>query len=141
MSNIKKARLMGARSMNMGRAIPSAVQTLGADRGPRVKKRRDLIKVKKMSKIKRWLRNWILDDENQIESLPYATESDEPNYEDHTTLRFNVTSARGGIILTVRNYDKRTDNHYYTAHVLHDDQNIADSIAQIVSMELLRSGS
>lgn len=136
MSNIKKAR-----SLKAGRALSSSMQSLGADRGPRVKKQRNLIKVKKMSKIKRWLRNWILDDENQIESLPYATESDEPNYEDHTTLRFNVTSARGGIILTVRNYDKRTDNHYYTAHVLHDDQNIADSIAQIVSMELLRSGS
>ncbi len=97
-------------------------------------------KVKKMNKIKTWLRNWIFDDQDKESNLPYATDSEDRTYEDDNTLRFNITSARGGVILTVRNYDKRNDRHFYTAHVLHDDQNVAEGVAQIVSMELLRGG-
>ena len=93
-----------------------------------------------MNKFKLWLRNWIMNDSSadSNESL-YVTASDTPrDYDDESSLRFTVTPARGGVILTVRNYDKRQDRHFYTAHVLHDDQNIAEGIAQIVSMELLR---
>lgn len=96
-------------------------------------------KANKMSKFKTWLRNWILNEsvEEKAESV-YVSHDSNRDYEDDASLRFTITPARGGIILTVRNYDKRNDRHFYTAHVLHDDQNIADGVAQIVSMELLR---
>lgn len=92
-----------------------------------------------MSKFKTWLRNWILNEsvEEKAESV-YVSHDSNRDYEDDASLRFTITPARGGIILTVRNYDKRNDRHFYTAHVLHDDQNIAEGVAQIVSMELLR---
>lgn len=94
-------------------------------------------KVNKMGKFKSWLRNWIFDEAPTQESL-YVTSDASRDYEDESSLRFTVTPARGGVIFTVRNYDKRQDRHFYTAHVLHDDQNVAEGIAQIVSMELLR---
>lgn len=90
--------------------------------------------------IKRWLRNWLMrDDEPKV--LAYATVSDGANSaidEDHT-IRFNVTPARGGIVVSVRQYDRKTDRTNYTNHVIHDDENVAESIGHIVSMELLRS--
>ena len=97
------------------------------------------IKVNKMNKFKLWFRNWLYDDHSAEDEKAMAHDDDHRNYEDDKTLKFNVTTARGGVILTVRNYDQRQDRHFYTAHVLHDDQNIAEGVAQIVSMELLRS--
>ena len=97
------------------------------------------IKVNKMNKFKLWFRNWLYDDHSDEAEKALAHDDDHRNYEDDKTLKFNVTTARGGVILTVRNYDQRQDRHFYTAHVLHDDQNIAEGVAQIVSMELLRS--
>ena len=97
------------------------------------------IKVNKMNKFKLWFRNWLYDDGSAEEEKALAYDDDHRNYEDDKTLKFNVTTARGGVILTVRNYDERQDRHFYTAHVLHDDQNIAEGVAQIVSMELLRT--
>ena len=97
------------------------------------------IKVNKMNKFKIWFRNWLYDDHNDEAEKVLAHDDDHRNYEDDKTLKFNVTTARGGVILTVRNYDQRQDRHFYTAHVLHDDQNIAEGVAQIVSMELLRT--
>ena len=119
------------------------VKTLGSRpsnqwvRGSSVTK---VTKVKKMNKLKTWLRNWIFDDNDKEDLAVYASNDANRDYEDDSSLRFNVTTARGGVILTVRNYDKRNDRHFYTAHVLHDDQNVAEGVAQIVSMELLRSG-
>jgi len=97
------------------------------------------IKANKMNKFKLWFRNWLYDDHSDEAEKVLAHDDDHRNYEDDKTLKFNVTTARGGVILTVRNYDQRQDRHFYTAHVLHDDQNIAEGVAQIVSMELLRS--
>ena len=99
------------------------------------------IKVNKMNKFKIWFRNWLYDEGSAQDAadLRLAHDDDDRNYEDDKTLKFNVTTARGGVILTVRNYDQRQDRHFYTAHVLHDDQNIAEGVAQIVSMELLRT--
>ena len=97
------------------------------------------IKVNKMNKFKLWFRNWLYDDHNDEAGPVLAHDDEGRNYEDDKTLKFNVTTARGGVILTIRNYDQRQDRHFYTAHVLHDDQNIAEGVAQIVSMELLRS--
>jgi len=97
------------------------------------------IKVNKMNKFKIWFRNWLYDDHSDEAEKVRAHDDEDRNYEDDKTLKFNVTAARGGVILTVRNYDQRQDRHFYTAHVLHDDQNIAEGVAQIVSMELLRT--
>ena len=61
--------------------------------------------------------------------------------EDHriNSLRFNVTPARGGVVLTVRHYDRKRDEDNTTIHVLHDDQDLAKEVGNIVNMELLRS--
>jgi hypothetical protein len=96
---------------------------------------------------KRWLRNWLLSDETEKSrraekySNSVITSGSTFDADDHrvNTLRFNVTPARGGIVLTVKHYDRKRDEDHCTVHVLHDGQDLAKDIGEIVSMELLRS--
>jgi hypothetical protein len=97
---------------------------------------------------KRWLRNWLLSDESEKSrraekySNSVITGSTSTfDSEDHriNNLRFNVTPARGGVVLTVKHYDCKRDEDNTTVHVLHDGQDLAKDIGDIVSMELLRS--
>lgn len=96
---------------------------------------------RKMS-IKRWLRNWLMNDESKLSKAETGIQlsSDDPAYDNYRNqIRFNVQPARGGLIVTVKQYDPKRDENNHTVHIIHDDQNVAENIAHIVSMELLRS--
>jgi hypothetical protein len=101
-----------------------------------MKEARKLKKEPKMSKFKQWLRNWLNDQEEDIAVNQISTGND---IDSETALRFEVIPARGGVIVTVRHYDRQKDRFNHTNHVIHDDENIAEHIGQLVSMELLRS--
>lgn len=88
-----------------------------------------------MSKFKRWVRRWLFEEEVEKPSVSVR----EQEFDESQSLRFTVTPARGGIIVTVRHWDRRSDETKYTNHVMHDDENVSENIAQLVSMELLRS--
>ena len=95
---------------------------------------------------KQWLRNWLLNKDKEDKEQKYASPGisvgrSSFDDDDHriNTVRFNVTPARGGCVLTVKHYDQKRDEHNTTVHVLHEDQDLARNIGDIVSMELLRS--
>lgn len=54
-------------------------------------------------------------------------------------LRFNVLPARGGVIVELRKYDHKIDRNNNSTHIIPEGENVAESIGQIVSLELLRS--
>lgn len=68
-------------------------------------------------------------------------ERDEIGYEADSALRFQVTSARGGIILSMRKYDDTKDRTYYQNYVIPDGEDVATSMAHIIAMEMLRNSS
>jgi len=53
-------------------------------------------------------------------------------------LQFTVSAARGGLIVNVRTYDKQRDDYVYLNHLIHDDQDANNNIADIVSLELMK---
>ena len=56
------------------------------------------------------------------------------------TFRFDVTVARGGVIVTTRRYDPKKDETSEIINVLHDNsEDLSKDIAGIVSMEILKS--
>ena len=56
------------------------------------------------------------------------------------TFRFDVTIARGGVIVTTRRYDPKKDESHEIVNVLHDDsEDLTKDIAGIVAMEILKS--
>ena len=67
-----------------------------------------------------------------------AASVEETGFRDDHSLRFDVTSARGGVILSMRFYDSRTDRTHYQNYVIPDGEDVATSVAHIISMELLR---
>lgn len=85
---------------------------------------------------RRWLRNWLHRDELMV-SAEAPIESNRGNFEDSRTLNFNITPARGGMIVTNRYYNKRRGEYETNVHVIPDDADIPGTISQIVSMELL----
>lgn len=88
----------------------------------------------------RWLRhklrNWI-----NIDHAPniLAASSVRSNYEiDDNPMRFSVTMARGGVVVTSNVYDRAKDRYNCIIHVIHDDEDVAARIGQIVAMELIK---
>ena len=61
------------------------------------------------------------------------------DYNEDNTLKFSVTPARGGIIVAVRHYNRKKDTSDNTIHVIHDDEDVAHRVSEIVSMSLLRN--
>jgi len=55
------------------------------------------------------------------------------------TFRFDVSVGRGGVVLITRRYDPKKDETTEILNVIHDDQDIAAQIGQIVALEMLRS--
>jgi hypothetical protein len=93
--------------------------------------------------MKEWLRRKLhafMFPENEAK-VSISTREDELGYQDDHAIRFQVTSARGGIILSMRSYDHRNDRNQYQNYVIPDTEDASAAIAQIVSMELLRNPS
>jgi hypothetical protein len=86
------------------------------------------------------LKNFLYpDDEAGLQSPNRLTATSNDDYSEDNTLRFNVTPARGGIIVSVRNYNRKRDTSENTIHVIHDDEDVAKHVSEIVSMSLLRN--
>ena len=90
-----------------------------------------------------WLRQKIKnflypgDEVELVSSNRLSVTSDD--YNEDNTLKFSVTPARGGIIVSVRNYNRKKDTSENIIHVIHDDEDVSQRVAEIVSMSLLRN--
>ena len=96
-----------------------------------------VIRKEKMS-FKSWIKNWLNSDD-----LPYAQDmridsGPTRGVESENSIRFDVTPARGGLVITVRTYDRKSDSHNWVNYVIHDDEEAPARIAEIVSMNMLR---
>jgi len=113
--------VVAARKLGIGTALP---------------KQKKKEKVTMIDWLRNKIRNFIYPQDIESNDVIRA---DHDQIEESNTLRFTVTPARGGVIVQVRKYDRKNDDNLYVTHVIHDDENIGESIAHIVSMELLRS--
>jgi hypothetical protein len=55
------------------------------------------------------------------------------------TFKFDVSVGRGGVVLITRRYDAKKDETIEILNVIHDDEDIAAQIGQIVAMEMIKS--
>ena len=86
---------------------------------------------------KSWFRNWLhSDDEIKIprDSMAVAGSA-----EFDTPIRLNITPARGGVVVTTKHYDRQKDRQFEIVHVIHDDEDVAHKIGEIVAMELMKA--
>lgn len=96
-------------------------------------------KGKKMNFIKRKLRNWLLDGPDHYnEAVCISTDDDELNIGNQdNAMNFNVVSAAGGRIVQVRYYDRKSDRHSNKLHIITPEENLAEALAHILTIETM----
>jgi hypothetical protein len=86
--------------------------------------------------LKQRFRNWLNRDDDEAE---YVVGQDiEPARLDSDGMRLQIYKASGGFVVETRNYDRRTDRHNNTMHVITENQDLGEALGKIVMMEALR---
>lgn len=116
------------RNMAIGRVMPKPYATVTSMAEANQKRRKT-----KMS-FKQRLRDWLYDDSNDV---PVAIERDDNDLREEQSINFSVIPAAGGRIVQVRVYDHRTDRNSNKLHIITPDENLAESLAQILQIEQL----
>ena len=114
------------RNMANGRGIPYATATSMAE--PNQKR------IKTKMSFKQKLRDWLYDDSNET---PPRIERDENDLREEQAINFSVIPAAGGRIVQVRVYDHRKDHNVTKLHIITPEENLAESLAQILQIEQL----
>jgi len=83
---------------------------------------------------------WITRDEPANPST-YATSAAFPRGGlDSYGLSLNIYGADGGTVLEFRHYDISKDRSDYALHVISQNENFEERVAQAITMEMLRKG-
>jgi hypothetical protein len=96
-----------------------------------------------MKWLKRKLRKWV-DDAREEPDVYRASLSRGSlvSSEDSETfgepMRFTLTKANGGFIVSTRRYDNRTDRSSGDNYIITDEDDLGDAISKIVTMESLK---
>jgi hypothetical protein len=118
---------------NIARGLSNSIPKMTASKISGAKK-----KGNKMNFIKRKLRNWLMDDADQYETISVSTDDDELNIDNQdNTMNFNVVSASGGRIVQVRYYDRKSDRHSNKLHIITPEENLAEALAHILTIETM----
>jgi hypothetical protein len=113
------------RNMANGRGIPYPMTSMAEANQKRRKT--------KMS-FKQKLREWLYDDSNET---PPTIERDENDLREEQAINFSIIPAAGGRIVQVRVYDQRKDHNVTKLHIITPEENLAESLAQILQIEHL----
>jgi len=93
-----------------------------------------------MKWLKRKLRKWV--DDAREEPDVYIGNKVISSRDDVETfgepMRFTLTKANGGFIVSTRRYDNRTDRSSGDNYIITDEDDLGDAISKIVTMEALK---
>jgi hypothetical protein len=84
------------------------------------------------------IRNQLVSSHTLVSNNVTAIESDDAEFNHEQSMKFTVHSAHGGYIIELRTYNSKTDRHVQQLHLISDDADLSESIAKIMTMELLR---
>ena len=87
--------------------------------------------------LKQRFRNWLLDDNsyNEVASQDIYVEEDKLQSDG---MRLQIYKASGGYVVETRGYDRKTDRHQNTIHVITEQEDIGDRLSKIIMMESMR---
>ena len=92
-----------------------------------------------MNWLKRKLRNWINDYDNEVNmKLTPSRDIEAQVCDAEPILNFRVFSAVGGQVVEFRRYDRKTDRNDTTTYIVTKDQDFGDKISKIANMEMLK---
>ena len=96
-----------------------------------------------MKWLKRKLRDWVRDtnekpDANQSKLSRGSLVSCDDVETFGEPMRFTLTEANGGFIVSTKRYDNRTDRSTGDNYIITDEDDLGDAISKIVTMEALK---
>ena len=96
---------------------------------------------------KKLLLKWVADAQRDQYNEPHVVEesdvklscvSDEHEINMSKSIKFSVLPARGGCVLEIKSWDKKEHEWETESHVIPEGQDVAHTVGQLVSMEMLR---
>ena len=96
---------------------------------------------------KKLLLKWVADAQRDQYNEPQIVEesdvklscvSDEHEINMSKSVKFSVLPARGGCVLEIKSWDKKEHEWETVTHVIPEGQDVAHTVGQLVSMEMLR---
>jgi len=93
--------------------------------------------------MKSWLRNklhqFLYPSDSGVQMSKIAVSASSESIDMDGSLRFNVLNCRGGVVLQLYRYDHKRDRSDNSTHLIPENENVAERIGQIVSLELLKN--
>ena len=89
-------------------------------------------------KVMRWASDYENKKERKWEENCVAIAEGGGTIEMPDPIRFKIQPAQGGTIVELQSYDNKKNERIIKIHVIADGKDIAESIGNIVTMELLR---
>ena len=118
------------KNMAIGRVMPKLPYATATSMAEVKQKRR-----KTKMTFKQKLRDWLYNDDGDV---PTAIDRDDGHdLREDQAINFSVIPAAGGRIVQVRTYDHRNDRNTNKLHIITPDENLAESLAQILQIEQL----
>lgn len=96
---------------------------------------------------KKLLLKWVADAQRDQYNEPHGVEesdvtlscvSDGHEINMSKSVKFSVLPARGGCVLEIKSWDKKAHEWDTVTHVIPEGEDIAHTVGQLVSMEMLR---
>jgi hypothetical protein len=92
-----------------------------------------------MKFIKRKLRKWILEAEEDYSEGSRPVSTKESNHIDvEPVINFRIYSAQNGQILEFSKYDRVKDRSDRTVYIINKDEDLGEKVAKCLSLEMLR---
>ena len=86
---------------------------------------------------KNWVRRWLTEDEEVKEPKPSRL-IESTDLDSNQPLRITIHRAAGGMVVETRTYDRVKDRQNQNLHIVTHDQDLAESLSKIITMESLR---
>ena len=93
----------------------------------------------------KWFDNWIINKakklhntQNIIQSLAPPQPVEDCEIDSTDSLAFRLIPAAGGVIVSIRKYDRVKDRVYNTLHIITQDQDISSELGKIAALELYK---
>lgn len=93
---------------------------------------------KVLYKLFKWIWDYGNKDESKYQNVKLAASVRENTEADVDGMRFVVMPARGGTIVQLNAYNRRTDESNRTTYIIADGEDVAAEVGKIVSMELIK---
>lgn len=88
-------------------------------------------------RFKKWVRNWLNEDDTVAELKPSRL-IESTDFDSNQPLRITIHRAAGGMVVETRTYDRVKDRQNQNLHIVTHEQDLAESLSKIITMESLR---